>query len=45
VNFAAQTAAFSLPEDKWRQELSSVKQAPGAAQLAPYETRIYRQRD
>jgi maltooligosyltrehalose trehalohydrolase len=44
VNFAAQAAAFSLLEGTWQQELSSVKQAPGAAQLAPYETRIYRQR-
>jgi maltooligosyltrehalose trehalohydrolase len=43
VNFAPQAATFSLLEGKWQQELSSVRQAPQSAQLAPYETRIYRQ--
>ncbi len=43
VNFAEQAANFTLPEGKWQQEVSSVSRAAGAAQLAPYETRIHRQ--
>jgi maltooligosyltrehalose trehalohydrolase len=44
VNFAARAAPFGVPENRWQQELSSVQQAPAPGQLAPYETRIYRQR-
>jgi maltooligosyltrehalose trehalohydrolase len=44
VNFSAQVVTFSMPEGKWQQELSSASRSRGPAELAPYETRIYRQR-
>ncbi|HEV2701241.1 MAG TPA: malto-oligosyltrehalose trehalohydrolase [Steroidobacteraceae bacterium] len=42
ANFAELATNFALPEGNWQQELSSVSDAPGAAQLAAHETRIYR---
>jgi maltooligosyltrehalose trehalohydrolase len=44
VNFSAQVVSFSMPEGKWQQELSSAGHTRGPGQLAPYETRISRER-